>query len=277
MIATVLSACAREGGPDEGPELPAPEAEPGVRGSPPVSTQFSLQAGELDSMIAELPPSSRSAIEADPADFLDLVTRVLDLPFALTVLADKEHPLGADYEPAEIVPLDRFRDELSLSREGHRLAAVAVEPLRQMSRAAVADGIVLLVSSAYRSYDYQQQVYSRWVEELGQEQADRVSARPGTSQHQLGTAVDFGCICPAIAEQPAGSWLAENAHRFGFSLSYPDGAEAITGYSYEPWHFRYVGVAATELEQQYFSGMQQWMLEWLAEHRAALESRRRTS
>jgi len=240
----------------------------------PISSLFRLTEAELQSMISELPPPVQSAILADPQQFLAGVRTLMTLPSELTVLTDKEHALGPDYAPARIIALDEYQGELSLSREGHRLAQIAVEPLRAMNRAATADGIVLLVSSAYRSYEYQRQVYFHWVSELGQEQADRVSARPGTSQHQIGTAVDFGCICPEFAGQPAGRWLAENAHRFGFSLSYPEGAEDVTGYSYEPWHFRYIGLEASELEQRFFGGMQQWMLEWLDATRPLLEAQR---
>ncbi|MFW6293790.1 MAG: M15 family metallopeptidase, partial [Spirochaetota bacterium] len=153
--------------------------------------------------------------------------------------------------------------KLVLSRPGHRLTSDATEALLEMSADAADDGITLVVSSAYRSYDYQADVYARWVEQLGQEEADRVSARPGTSQHQLGTVVDFGCICDEFASQPAGRWLAEHARRYGFSLSYPAGYEEVTGYAYEPWHFRYVGRSAAELEHRYFAGVQQWMLEFL--------------
>jgi D-alanyl-D-alanine carboxypeptidase len=241
---------------------------------PIVYDGFDLTLIELEELTAGLPGEVQQRILAAPEEFLALTLLVLEEPHSLTVLVDKETPLGPAYAPQEIVALDTLSDRLSLSREGHRLAAVTVEPLVRMSMAAADDEVTLLVSSAYRSFEYQKGVYARWVERLGQEEADRVSARPGTSQHQLGTAVDFGCICPEIADQPAGRWLAANAWEYGFSMSYPPDGEEITGYSYEPWHFRYIGRPAAELEQRYFLGIQQWMLEFLHEYRPVLEEAR---
>ncbi|HKJ84910.1 MAG TPA: M15 family metallopeptidase [Spirochaetia bacterium] len=214
-------------------------------------------------LVSGAPPEVRAAVALDPEPFVGLLDEVLELPADRTVLVDKAHALAPDSVPADLVELDSLSDRLVLSRPGHRLTSDATEALLEMSADAATEGITLVVSSAYRSYDYQAGVYARWVEQLGQEQADRVSARPGTSQHQLGTAVDFGCICDEFASQPAGLWLAANARRFGFSLSYPDGYEGTTGYAYEPWHFRFVGRSATELEHRYFAGVQQWMLEFL--------------
>jgi D-alanyl-D-alanine carboxypeptidase len=122
--------------------------------------------------------------------------------------------------------------------------------------------VTLVFSSAYRSYEYQAEVYARHVREMGQAAADRASARPGHSQHQLGTVVDFGSIDNSFAESMAGLWMAANAGRFGFSLSYPKGAEGQTGYDWESWHYRYVGKAAAALEAEYF-GLQHWMMVFL--------------
>jgi D-alanyl-D-alanine carboxypeptidase len=243
---------------------------------PPVHPAFDLTLPELESLIEALPDEVRQRILAAPQEFLALVLLALEEPRPLTVLVDKATPLGPAYVPEDIIALDTLADRLALSRAGHELAAIATDPLLEMNEAARRDNITLLVSSAYRSFEYQKSVYSRWVQELGQEQADRVSARAGTSQHQLGTTVDFGCICPAFADQAAGRWLAANAWEFGFSMSYPPGGEEITGYSYEPWHFRYVGRPVAELEQRFFAGIQQWMLEFLHRNRLPLEEARRS-
>jgi hypothetical protein len=96
-----------------------------------------------------------------------------------------------------------------------------------MVEAARLDGVLLDISSTYRSYTYQENLFAYWVDQLGREEAERVSARAGTSQHQLGTTVDFGSVTTAFAAEPGGIWLSEHAHRFGFSLSYPDGYEAV--------------------------------------------------
>jgi len=105
----------------------------------------------------------------------------------------------------------------------------------------------IYVRSAYRSYAEQERTFAYWVDVLGEAEARRVSAEPGHSEHQLGTAADLTTadvgydLTEAFAETPAGRWLAENAYRYGFALSYPVGAEPVTGYAYEPWHYRYIG------------------------------------
>ncbi len=253
---------------DEGSTLDADGGTPPARSD----TGRETVAETALALVSDAPEAVRDAVDLDPGGFLVLLDEVLALPTDRTVLVDKAHALAADYVPADLVELDSLSDRLVLSRPGHRLTSDATGALLEMSADAAAEGLTLVVSSAYRSYDYQAGVYARWVEQLGQEEADRVSARPGTSQHQLGTAVDFGCICAEFASQPAGIWLAENARRYGFSLSYPDGYEEITGYAYEPWHFRFVGRSAADLEHRYFAGIQQWMLEFL--EREFAQSRR---
>jgi len=130
----------------------------------------------------------------------------------------------------------------------HLVRALLIDDLSALNRAARAAGVRLAVQSAYRSYGYQAQVFAGWVAQLGRERALRVSARPGHSEHQLGTAIDLrSADGPApwdVADwgaTPDGAWLLENAHRFGFVLSYPAGEEARTCYDYEPWHYRWVG------------------------------------
>lgn len=235
---------------------------------------FTLTTDDLERLLGRVPEGPAKAIRANPHGFLAHLDEVLEAPADLTILVDKDNPLPENYAPADLVDLDELAGELVLSRAGHRLRHTATEALRQMSAEAGAAGVTLMVSSAYRSYAYQADVYARWVAQLGRAMADRVSARPGMSQHQLGTAVDFGCICREFADQPAGIWLAENAYRFGYSLSYPEDYEHITGYLYEPWHWRYVGRAAAALEHEYFGGIQQYMLEFLARNRAALSAAR---
>ncbi len=168
--------------------------------------------------------------------------------------ADKRKSLPADYEPADLLWLDSM--ELSLSRTGHRLRKPVADALLRMSKAATGEGVSLLVSSTYRSYEYQKNLFARNVAEMGEKEASRVSAAPGTSQHQLGTAIDFGSITDAFAETMAGRWLERNAGRFGFSLSYPKGKEELTGYVWESWHYRFIGLTAVALQDEFFDGIQ---------------------
>jgi D-alanyl-D-alanine carboxypeptidase len=129
---------------------------------------------------------------------------------------------------------------------------VVVEDLKRMLAAMEEAGLQPVISSAYRSYAEQEATYAYWVHTLGQREADRVSARPGHSEHQLGTAIDFASaengyeLDESFANTREGRWLLANASRYGFVLSYPAGKEAVTGYAYEPWHYRYVGVAAAQ-------------------------------
>ena len=95
------------------------------------------------------------------------------------------------------------------------------------------------------------------------EEAERESARPGTSQHQLGSAIDFGSITDDFDETTMGKWLYANASKYGWSLSFPKNYEDITGYRWECWHFRYIGVPACQMQRKWFGNVQQYMLEFI--------------
>ncbi|MDO4608217.1 MAG: M15 family metallopeptidase [Clostridia bacterium] len=114
--------------------------------------------------------------------------------------------------------------------------------LKTMFAAAKNDGISLFVASGFRSYSYQKGLYERYVARDGQAAADTYSARPGHSEHQTGLAFDLNQVSSAFAGTPEAIWLENNCHKYGFIIRYPKGKEAITGYQYEPWHVRYLGV-----------------------------------
>lgn len=115
---------------------------------------------------------------------------------------------------------------------------------------AAAAGHDIQLLSGYRSYTTQQNLYNNYVATYGQEEADTFSAKPGTSEHQTGLAMDVGWIDDAYGETASGKWLAANCHKYGFIIRYPKGKEDITGYKYEPWHIRYLGVdIATDVYQ----------------------------
>ena len=144
-----------------------------------------------------------------------------------------------------------------------KIRAEAYSALNEMAQAALNDGIRLFVSSAYRSYSYQENLFNYWVSVDGLEQAERESARAGTSQHQLGTAVDFGSISDDFDKTQMGQWVYKNAADYGWSLSFPKGYEDVTGYRWECWHFRYIGKNACRFQQKWFGGIQQFMLEFI--------------
>lgn len=230
---------------------------------PPLHPAFSITMPDLEEVLEAVDEAAAQRIRARPQVFLELMEQMLTAAPPLHRLVDKQNALGSDYEPGDLVALERY--PIAANRAGHRLSRLVMPDLLAMIEAARSDGIELMVSSAYRSYRYQAGLYERHVEQHGEAAADRVSARPGHSQHQLGTTIDFGSIAAGYGDTPNGRWLAASAWRFGFSLSYPAGYEEYTGYDYEPWHFRYLGRVGTLLERQFFGGLQQRFLEFFAE------------
>lgn len=225
------------------------------------------QSPEMEKLIrvfASLSQRTRDGIiNGDSLDFLADLQQVLaeDTDDLLT-LVDKQHYLAADFVPADIVAL-KANDFYLLNRNDLSLRVPVEIALRKMASAAKNDGINLVVSSTYRSYDYQKNLYERNVRQLGKAVADRESAPPGASQHQLGVAVDFGSITDEFAQTKQGQWLAANAGNYGWSLSFPDGYEDVTGYRWECWHYRYIGERAVEFQRKWFSDVQQFMLEFI--------------
>ncbi|MGN0613907.1 MAG: D-alanyl-D-alanine carboxypeptidase family protein [Porcipelethomonas sp.] len=129
----------------------------------------------------------------------------------------------------------------------------ALNAFYEMQSDAAAEGLDIYISSSYRSYEDQERIYNRYVEQDGQAAADTYSSRPGYSDHQTGLAFDLNTIDDSFGYTPESDWVKVNAHKYGFIIRYPEGKEDITGYQYEPWHIRYIGVEkATEV---YESGL----------------------
>ncbi|MFD2445694.1 D-alanyl-D-alanine carboxypeptidase family protein [Bacillus sp. CGMCC 1.16607] len=159
--------------------------------------------------------------------------------------------------PNTFLPNDLMRPAVTFSFGDQKLeksmlrkkAAVALEA---MFADAKNNGIELFAVSGYRSYAYQDMLFKAEVKKVGKEKAMEAVAYPGQSEHQTGLSMDISSkreemlLTENFGNTPEGKWLAENAHRFGFILRYPKGKESITGYQYEPWHFRYVGTEASE-------------------------------
>ncbi len=158
-----------------------------------------------------------------------------------TLVVDTAHSLPADYAPDDLVDATAAGFE-----QRDEVREIVVPDLAALRQAAEANGTPLVIVSAYRSYDYQRGLFEDRAEQVGEEQAAASTARPGHSEHQLGTAIDVlnpetGDLTTDFAATPAGQWVAEHAHEFGFVVSYPDGARDRTCYEFEPWHLRYVG------------------------------------
>ena len=179
-------------------------------------------------------------------------------------LVNRQHVISEQYVPDSL----RKTQVHGMSQSMREDAAAALEELFQ---AAQSDGIKLSSVSGYRSYSKQSLIYSRKVGRTGSEaEADKLVARPGTSEHQLGLAMDLATrdsstLSERFASTAEGQWVYANCQRFGFIVRYLKGYEDVTGYSYEPWHIRYVGpehaeaIAASGLPfETYLSG---WKLE----------------
>lgn len=183
---------------------------------------------------------------------------------SIWVIVNKQHPLS----PLGYVPGDLTVPNVSLSKPGRpemQMRSETATALEALFSAADKDGVKLSVLSAYRSYDYQVSLYNGYVSKSGAATADQESARPGYSEHQTGLAVDISaqnnnCNLEACFGSTAeGEWLATNAYKYGFLLRYPADKTAVTGYEYEPWHFRYVGTAlSTELQKQHIETLEEF-------------------
>jgi D-alanyl-D-alanine carboxypeptidase len=181
----------------------------------------------------------------------------------LLTLVTHEYGLGRDYVPGDLVPLaDYFPVHITLGYPTE-IRAVAIGPLVEMVAAMEAAGLKPFIISGYRSYAAQAIAWAKWSE-YNPEYVGGLSARPGHSEHQLGTTVDFGSpeleAVTGIEDiefhtyfymTSEGIWLLEHAHEYGFTLSYPPDTLEMTGFYYEPWHYRFVGVElATQLKSE---------------------------
>jgi D-alanyl-D-alanine carboxypeptidase len=164
----------------------------------------------------------------------------------LLVLVNKEYKLPSTYAPSDLVVVGE-----NVIRRGsnYYLRSILINDLKSLVTDAKSEGIDLSIVSAYRSYSTQQSTYQYWVNYNGGcvSCADKISARAGHSQHQLGTTLDFSSsevndsLGIRFGDTQASKWLKANAYKYGFVISFPQGYEATTGYSYEPWHYRYIG------------------------------------
>jgi zinc D-Ala-D-Ala carboxypeptidase len=185
-------------------------------------------------------PSANLSISGKPNESLNQIWPVQltnDQAASITAVINKKHQLPTDYVPSDLTIIN-----------GSRLRSDAAVNLKNLIAGAKSAGISLLLVSGYRSYNDQVAVYNGYVAKDGQAQADTYSARPGFSEHQTGLVADMGSedgtctLQECFAQTAAGQWLAANAQNYGFIIRYPANKDSITGYQYEPWHLRYLGV-----------------------------------
>jgi len=236
-------------GPTASPSpTPSPTAEPSPTPRPtpsPTATPTPTPAPTPTPVPTPPPTPAPTPPPAGPpaCEYLDVPTPHAGYAEWPISLLDTVYHLPADYAPADL--LDSSTAGLN---GGYPVRAVLVDDLRAMAADARAAGAPIAIVSGFRSHAQQEKTFAYWVSIGGYEQALRTSARPGHSEHQLGTAIDVtseGGADPWQYEDwgatPAGGWMAANAWRYGFVLSYPAGLMHRTCYDYEPWHFRYVG------------------------------------
>ena|SRR5574344_1816 len=164
------------------------------------------------------------------------------------MLINKFYKVSSEYVPNDITSIG-----LQYAFNGKSIRSVAYEPLKDMIRDAKSAGYTILSNSGYRTYEEQEKVYKVYKASRGEAGADLIAARPGHSEHETGLAVDISKLSgsgEAFDETPEFAWLSEHAHEYGFILRYPKGKKYLTGFDYESWHFRYVGIkVATEIKE----------------------------
>jgi len=257
LVVATLSGCVAAAATVPSPTVvasAAPSASASVAATPtaspslPVATETPVRTAAPTPVRTPQPTPVRTP-QLTPANagycsVADALTPDTDYGDITGTYLDWTYRLPADYVPPDLVNAVTGGPAAGAPLE---VRAVAYEDLGRLRAAALAAGHRLVIVSAYRSYQQQAQTFDYWTQVGGYEQALRTSARPGHSEHQLGTAIDFGdgtadpWAYADWAETPAGAWLAAHAADFGFVMSYPKGKTAVTCYSYEPWHYRYVG------------------------------------
>ncbi|MFD1427996.1 M15 family metallopeptidase [Kroppenstedtia sanguinis] len=202
-----------------------------------------IESGQKAATEKKSPPKETEKIKVDTH------------PTSPTVLVNQTHPLPDGYTPPDLVVPDvpfPFHEDLPKKQ----LRREAGKALEQLFAEAEKQGLKLYAQSGYRSYERQKELFAFKGNRKGGA-AKQVSARPGTSEHQTGLAMDITCsdvdfkLEESFAQTKEGRWVAKHAHQYGFIIRYPKGKEEITGFTYEPWHLRYVGKKlATELQSK---------------------------
>lgn len=263
----IFNACAKQ---QKQSEKQNQQKEKNVNQSSEKKVELNPEIEKLNRVLIQLSDECKNAIpNGNPQEFLQDLHAVLQSEkdfssddLSPLYLIDKKHTVSSDYVPKNLIPLKK-NELFDINKNNLSLRSEAYEALKKLAEAALKDGIKLTVSSTYRSYEYQKNLFDYWVSVDGLEEAERESARPGTSQHQLGLALDFAPVDDAFDETPAGKWVYENASKYGWSLSFPQGYEHVTGYRWECWHFRYIGKTAVDFQKKWFSNIQQFMIEFI--------------
>lgn len=251
-------------------ETPNPSASGYAAADDPIAAAVATVADAMTAVPSPLPqsspaPTSTSTPPAEPTPPPTASPTTIPSPTPigpcderlpagdLLTVVTLSYGLSRDYEPDDLVALADYLPMHITMGYPSQLRQEAVEPLVELIAAMEKEELQPQILSAYRSHPAQAIAWAKW-NRLYPEHARIISAPPGFSEHQLGTVVDFGSPeLPGVVGQEdiefhtlfyktsEGAWLAENAHRFGYTLSFPADTLQLSGFYYEPWHFRYVG------------------------------------
>jgi D-alanyl-D-alanine carboxypeptidase len=249
-LALLLVACGTGQAREAAPSLAEPPDPPPIaRSSRAAESAVEVVARSEPVRRPDQPPMAagfRASLVADPCTDRDLPAPASSDEL-LTVL-DRSYALPASYVPPDLVPAAEAG--IGGSSGSKLVRAPMIDDLAALYAASLDAGLALVIESGYRSYANQAATFDSWASRLGHAEALRRSARPGHSEHQLGMAIDVtspgwvGRFGDWGRETAEGTWLSAHAWEFGFVLSYPAGSEAETCFSYEPWHYRWIGRAA---------------------------------
>lgn len=156
----------------------------------------------------------------------------------ILILINKYNYLNKDYIPSDLEQISQVYNKGTNSMMRH----IAKIHFEEMCENAKKEGIIIYNMSAYRDYNKQEKIYNGYLLNYGYDVVDKFSARPGHSEHQSGLATDINTINKTFINTKEYKWLQNNAYKYGFIERYPKDSEKITGYEYEPWHYRYVGM-----------------------------------
>ena len=194
------------------------------------------------------PPSEQPVSEQEPEE--NEVERSEADKTNLLILVNKKNPVNKNYKPDDLKGIKYFAPDRS--SETRFLRAEAADAFNLMVEKAAEENLEFKMTTAYRSFGFQKILYDNYVAQQGEEAANKLSAKPGQSEHQTGLAVDVSSpsvdfqLTNEYGETKEGKWLAAHAYEYGFIIRFPKGKEDVTGYQYEPWHLRYVGLTAAK-------------------------------
>ncbi|MGO4273939.1 D-alanyl-D-alanine carboxypeptidase family protein [Paenibacillus sp. TAF58] len=228
----------------------APSGSPAATAAPPISTgsptpSLSPSPSPLATPKPSTVPTASPSTSAVPPKRGAI--QAVSKPESMTVLVNKQNSLPSSYEPTDLVYPD-IPFTFAEKNEKRKMRETAASAIEKLFAGADKDGIHLAGVSAYRSYATQKSIFQRYVLKDGEEKAKTYSAVPGTSEHETGLAIDVtGSDGKCAAEDCFGGtkeakWLETHVAEYGFIIRYPKGKTTITGYQYEPWHIRYVGI-----------------------------------